>query len=150
MGWLRSRLQKMGVILLPIFAVLIALAWAYGAGKLPWMTPVVEKAGLPAQNPPAIELVEDNPNSLRVPEEARKSLGILKGKSLQIAVAEPPTRRRTLEMPGSTALDPARLIRVRVRFAPAEVVEIGKIDDPHASPGNRSAPCAAICRPATR
>ena len=39
-------------------------------------------------------------------------------------------------MPGSTALDPARLIRVRVRFAPAEVVEIGKIDDPHSSPGN--------------
>ena len=39
-------------------------------------------------------------------------------------------------MPGSTALDPARLIRVRVRFAPAEVVEMGKIDDPHSSPGN--------------
>src|SRR5208337_2476792 len=37
---------------------------------------------------------------------------------------------------GSTALDPARLVRIRVRFAPAEVVEIGKIDDPHASPGN--------------
>ena len=39
-------------------------------------------------------------------------------------------------MPGSTALYPARLIRVRVRFAPAEVVEFGKIDDPHVSPGN--------------
>ena len=74
-------------------------------------------------------------NSLRVPEEVQKSLGIRRGNVEQIAVAEPPSRRRPLVMPGSTALDPARLIRVRVRFAPAEVVEIGKIDDPHGSPG---------------
>ena len=71
-----------------------------------------------------------------MPEEVRKSLGIRKGNVDQIAVAEKPTRTRPLVMPGSTALDPARLIRVRVRFAPAEVVEIGKIDDPHSSPGN--------------
>ena len=71
-----------------------------------------------------------------MPEDVRKSLGIRKGNVDQIAVAEKPTRTRPLVMPGSTALDPARLIRVRVRFAPAEVVEIGKIDDPHSSPGN--------------
>jgi cobalt-zinc-cadmium efflux system membrane fusion protein len=71
-----------------------------------------------------------------VPEEVRKALGILKRGVEQIAVAEPPSRNLPLVMPGSTALDPARLVRVRVRFAPAEVVEIGKIDDPHASPGN--------------
>ncbi len=71
-----------------------------------------------------------------MPEDVRKSLGIRKGNVDQIAVAEKPTRTRPLVMPGSTALDPARLIRVRVRFAPAEVVEIGKIDDPHGSPGN--------------
>ena len=71
-----------------------------------------------------------------MPEDVRKSLGIRKGNVDQIAVAERPSRTRPLVMPGSTALDPARLIRVRVRFAPAEVVEIGKIDDPHSSPGN--------------
>ena len=52
-------------------------------------------------------------------------------------------------MPGSTALDPSRLIRMRVRFAPAEVVEIAQIDDPHSSPGN-GRPCGASFRRATR
>jgi cobalt-zinc-cadmium efflux system membrane fusion protein len=84
----------------------------------------------------AVELVAGKPNSLFVPEEVRKSLGICKGNVDQIAIAEKPTRTRPLVMPGSTALDPSRLIRVRVRFTPAEVVEIGKIDDPHSSPGN--------------
>ena len=109
---------------------------AFGAVKLPWATPVAEKADPPAKEALAVELVAGKPNSLLVPEEVRKSLGIRKGNVDQIAVAEKPTRTRPLVMPGSTALDPARLIRVRVRFAPAEVVEIGKIDDPHSSPGN--------------
>ena len=82
-----------------------------------------------------MKLVKDRPNSLRVPLEVREALGMRKGNVDQIAVAQLPTRNLPLVMPGSTALDPARLIRVRVRFAPAEVVEIGKIDDPHASPG---------------
>ena len=114
----------------------MVFAVAFGAVKLPWTTPVAEKADPPAKEALAVELVAGKPNSLLVPEEVRKSLGIRKGNVDQIAVAEKPTRTRPLVMPGSTALDPARLIRVRVRFAPAEVVEIGKIDDPHGSPGN--------------
>ncbi len=142
-GWIRAlwrRLQKTGGILLPISAILVGLTcWAFGAAKLPWATPVPEKAGLPGKETLAVELVAGKPNSLLVPEEVRKSLGIRKGNVDQIAVAEQPTRTRPLVMPGSTALDPARLIRVRVRFAPAEVVEIGKIDDPHSFAGQRSA-----------
>ncbi len=114
----------------------MVLAVAYGAVKLSWMTPVAERADPPAKEALAVELVAGTPNSLLVPEEVRKSLGIRKGNVEQIAVAEKPTRTRPLVMPGSTALDPARLIRLRVRFAPAEVVEIGKIDDPHSSPGS--------------
>ena len=106
------------------------------SGKLPGKSPVAEKADLPAKAKLDVKLVAGKPNSLLVPEEVQKSLGIRKGNADQVAVAEQPTRTRPLVMPGSTALDPARLIRVRVRFAPAEVVEIGKIDDPHASPGN--------------
>jgi cobalt-zinc-cadmium efflux system membrane fusion protein len=128
-----SRLRKARKLLLPILVVLIAFAWAYGARKLPWMKPDADKSDMLAQS---VELVEDKPNSLRVPLEVRKALGMQKDKADQIAVAQQPTRKLPLVMPGSTALDPARLIRVRVRFAPAEVVEIGKIDDPHASPGN--------------
>ncbi len=122
--------------MLPIFVILIALTWAYAAGKLPGTATVAPKADPPVKEELDVRLVAGKPNSLLVPEEVRKSLGIRKGNADQIAVAEPPTRKRPLVMPGSTALDPARLIRVRVRFAPAEVVEIGKIDDPHASPGN--------------
>ncbi len=129
------RWRKTGKIFLPILAILVAVAWAYAAGKLPWTKSSAEKAEPPAKKL-AVERVKDKPNSLCVPEEVQRALGILKGNEEQIAVAEPPTRQRPLVMPGSTALDPARLIRVRVRFAPAEVVEIGKIDDPHASPGN--------------
>jgi cobalt-zinc-cadmium efflux system membrane fusion protein len=128
------RSRKAAGILLPILAILLALAVAFGAVKLPWATPVAEKADPPEKDALGVKLVAGN--SLLVPEEVRKSLGIRKGSVDQIAVAEKPTRTRPLVMPGSTALDPARLIRVRVRFAPAEVVEIGKIDDPHSSPGD--------------
>ncbi len=129
------RLRKIAKILLPSLALLIALAWAYETRKLPATQTDAEKAGGPAKEELGVQLVTDKPNSLLVPEEVRRALGIRKGDVDQIAVAELPTRKLTLMMPGSTALDPAHLIRVRVRFAPAEVMEIGKIDDPHASPG---------------
>ena len=138
-GWIRillTRLLKTGGVLLPVLLILMVFAVAFGAVKLPWMTPAAGKADSPEEKKLPIDLVKDRPNSLLVPEEVRKSLGMRKGEVDQIAVAEQPSRKRALVMPGSTALDPARLIRVRVRFAPAEVVEMGKIDDPHASPGN--------------
>ena len=131
-----SRLRTTGKILLLILAILIACAWASWPGKLPWTKAGAEQVDSTAKEAAGVELVKDKPNSLRVPDEVRKSLGIRKGNTDQIAVAQQPTRKLPLVMPGSTALDPARLIRVRVRFAPAEVVEIGKIDDPHASPGH--------------
>ncbi|MGA2030937.1 MAG: efflux RND transporter periplasmic adaptor subunit [Thermoguttaceae bacterium] len=133
---LLSRLRKTGGILLPMLAILSALAVACGAVKLPWTATDAEKADPPAKEALAVELVAGKPNSLLVPEEVQKSLGIRTGNVDQVALAEKPTRTRPLVLPGSTALDPARLIRVRVRFAPAEVTEIGKIDDPHGSPGN--------------
>ena len=133
---LLSQLRKRGRILLPGLAIVIALAWAFVAWKLPGTCPAAENADPPAKAALAVQLVANRPNSLLVPETVRRSLGINNGSGDQIAVAVQPTRKRPLVMPGSTALDPARLIRVRVRFAPAEVVEIGKIDDPHASPGH--------------
>ena len=131
---LLCRSRKAAGISLPILAILLALAVAFGAVKLPWATPAAEKEAPPEKETLGVKLVAGN--SLLVPEEVRKSLGIRQDGVDQIAVAEKPARTRPLVMPGSTALDPARLIRVRVRFAPADVVEIGKIDDPHGSPGN--------------
>ncbi len=133
---LLSGLQKTGKTLLPTLVMMAAFAVVLGTVKLPWKMAVAEKADPPSSEALAVELVPDKPNSLLVPEDVCKSLGIRKGSVEQIAVAEKPVRTRPLVMPGSTALDPARLIRVRVRFAPAEVVEIGEINDPHSSPGN--------------
>ncbi len=134
------RMRKTGAILLPILLILAAFAVAAGPLKLPWQTsaaePPEQQSFLPPQQALAVELVPGQPNSLLVPEDVRRSLGIRKGSVDQIAVAEAPSRTRPLVMPGSTALDPSLLIRVRVRFAPAEVVAIGEMIDPHSSPGN--------------
>jgi cobalt-zinc-cadmium efflux system membrane fusion protein len=73
-----------------------------------------------AKKPLAVELVKGMPHTLSVPEPVRKSLGID-----QSIVVQPATQMRPLVLPGSTALDPTRIMRVRTRFN-AEVVEIGQ------------------------
>jgi cobalt-zinc-cadmium efflux system membrane fusion protein len=71
----------------------------------------------------AVELVEDVPHTLIVPARVRQALGIQES-----VIAEAPKQARPLVMPGSTALDPARVMRVRTRFN-AEVVEIGQLPE---------------------
>jgi cobalt-zinc-cadmium efflux system membrane fusion protein len=66
---------------------------------------------------------------LEVPEDVRTVLGIRKGKQDLLAVAQSPTMMRPLMLSGSTALDPTRLARIRARFAPCRVVEIGQVHD---------------------
>jgi cobalt-zinc-cadmium efflux system membrane fusion protein len=82
----------------------------------------------PRQASPAkttgVELVDGMPSTLWVPEDVRNALGIEKSMA-----ALPPTRPRPVVLPGSTALDPTRLMRVRTRFN-AEVVEIGQVHEP--------------------
>ncbi len=62
---------------------------------------------------------------VRLPTGLHVKLGI------QSAEVKPrgPARPRVLQLPGSSALDPKRLTRVRCRFAPAEVIEIGRIEE---------------------
>jgi cobalt-zinc-cadmium efflux system membrane fusion protein len=76
-----------------------------------------------------VSLVKDKPYTLDVPEDVRTALGIRKGKQDLLAVAQAPTLMRPLMLAGSTALDPTRLARIRARFAPARVVEIGQVHD---------------------
>jgi cobalt-zinc-cadmium efflux system membrane fusion protein len=71
----------------------------------------------------AIELVENVPHTLIVPERVQKALGIQESTKVQA-----PTQGRPLVMPGSTALDPARVMRVRTRFN-ASVMEITQVPD---------------------
>lgn len=78
---------------------------------------------------PGVSLVKDKPNTVEVPEDVRLALGIRKGDEDLYAVAALPTAMRPLVLPGSTMLDPGHLARVRARFAPARVVEIGQFHD---------------------
>ena len=135
-----------GLILL--FAILAtAFAVALGAVKLPWVTGAGDASAPPAKDA-GVELAAGMPNSLRVPEVTQRSLGILEDKVAQIAVAERPSRKTPLEMPGSTALDPSHLIRVRVRFAPPTSCGLGKSRTRMARPAT-SRRSFAICRSAT-
>jgi cobalt-zinc-cadmium efflux system membrane fusion protein len=70
-----------------------------------------------------VELVAGAPHTVFVPEQVRRALRI--GDSVP---AQPATQKRPLILPGSTALDPTCIMRVRTRFN-AEVREIGQISE---------------------
>ncbi len=113
-------------------SVLAAFGFFFLGIPLPWKP---SEAGAASQPPPArelkrIEIVKEQPNTLMLPAEVRRSLGILRGGKDMLAVAKVPTQARPLVLPGSTALDPSRINRIRARFAPAEVVEIKKTTVP--------------------
>jgi cobalt-zinc-cadmium efflux system membrane fusion protein len=85
----------------------------------------------PAAGPalPAVKRVEGKAHTLFVPDEARTALGIRKAGVDISVVAKVPTQTRPLVMPGSTMIDPARIMRIRVRYSPADVKEIGQVRD---------------------
>jgi membrane fusion protein, heavy metal efflux system len=82
---------------------------------------------------PGVEIVKGEPHTLFVPADVRTALGIRKDSVDQIVTAAKPTRTRGLVMPGTTMLDPTRLLPIRALFAPspssAQVVEIGAIEE---------------------
>jgi cobalt-zinc-cadmium efflux system membrane fusion protein len=78
---------------------------------------------------PALSLAAGKAHTALVPEEVCAALGIKKNNQVRVAVAQPPTAMRPLVLPGSTALDPTRLARIRPRFAPVRVVELAKVPD---------------------
>jgi cobalt-zinc-cadmium efflux system membrane fusion protein len=129
-------------ILKPVALGLVILLMLAGLGcyllgvPLPgFANPAKDKMSKDA-SPPAlgVALVKDKPHTLEVPEDVRTVLGIRKGRQDLFAVAQPPAMMRPLMLAGSTALDPTRLARIRARFAPCRVVEIGKV--PYFSPKN--------------
>lgn len=81
-----------------------------------------------------VELVAEAPHTLSIPEDVRKSLGITANGLDKVEVARHPTHSREFVLPGSTALDPTRLYRIRARFAPARVVEIAPQLRPDGTP----------------
>jgi RNA polymerase sigma factor (sigma-70 family) len=66
--------------------------------------------------------------------QATRALYLAKARELlskqrPFAGAKPPLTMRPLEISGSTALEPARIARIRARFVPARVIQILKVPD---------------------
>jgi membrane fusion protein, heavy metal efflux system len=115
--------------------VLTAVLVTCGAVGLQKLAGDREENGEQADPKPGlgVELVKGQPHTLYVPEDVRIALGIRKDNVDQIVTAVLPTRNRDLVMPGTTMLDPTRLIPIRALFAPspssAQCVEIGTIEE---------------------
>ena len=125
--------QRVGVTIL-LSIVLIPPAagfYSYFSGvPLHLLAAVKEnKADTTAASPPGVSLVPGKAHSVSVPAEVCTALGIQKDQHDMIAVAQAPSMTRPLVLPGSTAIDPSNLARIRARFAPARVVELGQIWD---------------------
>jgi len=139
MSFLRSKFVKAAGIVVISLAAVAGFAMAMGTVPMPWQ-PEQKAEAQPAK--PAllgVELVKGQPHTLAVPEEVRKALGIRKGHADLIVAAWRPTKGFLLVMPGSTALDPTRMHRIRARFAPspssAEVVQIALVPEDRAQSG---------------
>jgi cobalt-zinc-cadmium efflux system membrane fusion protein len=78
---------------------------------------------------PGVSLVSGKAHTLEVPEDVRRALGIRKGNQELVATVRAPELMRPLVMTGSLALDPTRLARIRARFAPARVAQIGQAQE---------------------
>jgi cobalt-zinc-cadmium efflux system membrane fusion protein len=81
---------------------------------------------LEAERPGADEepvLVRGN-DGVRLPAALVAKLGV---QTVEVKARE--ARPRVLRLPGSLALDPTRLKRIRIRIAPAEVMEIGQVTE---------------------
>jgi cobalt-zinc-cadmium efflux system membrane fusion protein len=96
---------------------------------MPWKRANAETRPAKPRTLAPIELVDGQLHVVRVPDDVRKSLGILRGGQDALYIAGAPTQKRQLVMLGSTALDPARVMRVRARFTPAEVVSVTEVED---------------------
>jgi len=130
LAWITSAVGSVLVVL--VLAVFLAFAT-----DVPWFSNLFasgavakDKEEPPATAAlPAVELVKGKRYTLFVPEDVRTTLGIRKGNQDIAALAKGPTKTRPLLLPGSTMLDPARIMRVRVRYSPADVKQIGEVRD---------------------
>jgi cobalt-zinc-cadmium efflux system membrane fusion protein len=132
-----------------LFLVLLgsgtAAAWFWVPGLSAWNPFLAHsRSEKPDEKAPlAVELVEGRTDTIFVPPQVREALGIK-----DAALAEVPSRGQPLVMPGSTLLDPARIMRIRTRFN-AEVVEIGKVHEP-GGPESRGESVMRELRPGDR
>ncbi len=126
----RGKKLRSVALMVTVLAVLVFVVAFVAGVPLPGLASDHREKTVPPPPPLAVELVADPPHTLVVPEDVRIALGIRKGKEDTFATAKVPTASRPLVLSGSTALDPTRLMRIRIRFTPAEVYEIGQTAEP--------------------
>jgi cobalt-zinc-cadmium efflux system membrane fusion protein len=124
-----SRFLKVAGTAVVFVVVLGGLAVALGAVPAPWEAHPADAMEVPRKAPLAVELVKGKPHTLYVPDDVRVALGIRKGNVERVHLVVVPAWAPPLVMPGSTRLDPARLLRLRARFAPAELVKIADVQE---------------------
>jgi cobalt-zinc-cadmium efflux system membrane fusion protein len=127
-----ARLAVTAVVLLALLAGVVGVwkGWIHlpGQGAGESVRTVIEE---PAH---AVELVEKQPNTVQVADDARRTLGMVKADgSDNVAVVGPPAQGRPLTLYGDTALDTTRLVPIRIRFAPAEVLDVQAREDPRSA-----------------
>jgi cobalt-zinc-cadmium efflux system membrane fusion protein len=135
-----TKVLRPALMIVIVGVVLTGFLMAMGIVSVPWQAQAAATSSPPPKKEAlGVELVPDQPHTLAVPEEVRLSLGIRKGNKDLIHVAQKPTQTRPLTMPGSTALDPTLVFRIRARFAPspssAEVIQVGQIPEDPAQSG---------------
>src|SRR5690349_4045730 len=108
-------LRSVGFLLIVAVVLMIFLGFILGV-RIPGMAATPEDIQIEAPSRLGVHLVKGQPHTLLVPEEVRAGLGIRKGGKDQFVVVEAPTATRPLNLYGSTALDPTRLVRIRARF----------------------------------
>jgi membrane fusion protein, heavy metal efflux system len=122
--------------------ILVAVLVTCGAVGLQKLAADREESAEPPETKSGlgVELVKGQPHTLSVPEDVRTALGIRKDNVDQIVTAAKPTKTRPLLMPGTTMLDPTRLIPIRALFAPspssAQCIEIGTIEEDRLKTGS--------------
>jgi cobalt-zinc-cadmium efflux system membrane fusion protein len=137
MSRLVAVVRSAGLLLIVAAVLMVFLGFVLGV-RLPGMAAAEQDVKIAPPRRLGVELVKDQPHTLRVPEPVRIALGIRKGGQDQIEIVQAPTQTRPLTLYGSTALDPGRLVRIRARFAPCEVVKIGEHPVYPGEPGNVS------------
>jgi cobalt-zinc-cadmium efflux system membrane fusion protein len=132
-------MQSAGLLLIVFVVLAIFLGFVLGV-RLPGMEANAEEENGAKDAKPrlGVKLVEGQAHTLEVPEQVLLALGIRKGDRDLVEAVRIPTRTRPLTMYGSTMLDPTKLVRIRARFAPCEVVEIGQHTVMPGDPGNKS------------
>jgi membrane fusion protein, heavy metal efflux system len=124
------------VVLVTVIGTCGALGLQHAAGR------EVDSEHTEGKTDAGVELVPGEPQTLYVPKAVRETLGIRKNNVDQLFTAVKPTKRRPLRMPGTTMLDPTRLIPIRALFAAspssAQVIEIGTIEEDRLKTGSTS------------